>query len=92
MVAWQANASEIMIARGEWPGRGVICWSTRVFDQLSKNSGAGAEMERSAIWPRAMVKIGLAHDKIWSALQQRQERNQEKEQHGTETAESKFQR
>jgi hypothetical protein len=39
-----------------------------------------------------MVPIGLADDKIGRALQQRQERNQEKEQPATETAESKFQR
>jgi len=39
-----------------------------------------------------MMPIGLADDKIRSALQQRQERNQEKEQAAAETAESKFQR
>ena len=39
-----------------------------------------------------MVPIGLADDKIGRALQQCQERNQEKEQPATETAESEFQR
>jgi hypothetical protein len=39
-----------------------------------------------------MLSISLADEKVDCALQQRQERKQEKEQPASETAESKFQR
>jgi len=77
-----------MIAR-ENGGRGRDLLVT-LFDQLIENSGAGAETGFDL--GEGMVPIGLADDKIGRALQQRQERNQEKEQPATETAESKFQR
>ena len=77
-----------MIAR-ENGGRGRDLLVT-LFDQLIENSGAGAETGFDL--SEGMVPIGLADDKIGRALQQRQERNQEKEQPATETAESKFQR
>ena len=77
-----------MIAR-ENGGRGRDLLAT-LFDQLIENSGAGAETGFDL--GEGMVPIGLADDKIGRALQQRQERNQEKEQPATETAESKFQR
>ena len=77
-----------MIAR-ENGGRGRDLLVT-LFDQLIENSGAGAETGFDL--GEGMLPIGLADDKIGRALQQRQERNQEKEQPATETAESKFQR
>jgi hypothetical protein len=77
-----------MIAR-ENGGRGRDLLVT-LFDQLIENSGAGAKTGFDL--GEGMVPIGLADDKIGRALQQRQERNQEKEQPATETAESKFQR
>jgi hypothetical protein len=77
-----------MIAR-ENGGRGRDLLVT-LFDQLIENSGAGAETGFDL--GEGMVPVGLADDKIGGALQQRQERNQEKEQPATETAESKFQR
>jgi len=77
-----------MIAR-ENGGRGRDLLVT-LFDQLIENSGAGAETGFDL--GEGVVPIGLADDKIGRALQQRQERNQEKEQPATETAESKFQR
>ena len=77
-----------MIAR-ENGGRGRDLLVT-LFDQLIENSGAGAETGFDL--GEGMVPIGLADDKIGRALQQRQERNQEKEEPATETAESKFQR
>jgi len=61
-----------------------------LFDEFIENPGAGAETGFDL--GEGMVPIGLADDKIGRALQQRQERNQEKEQPATETAESKFQR
>jgi hypothetical protein len=39
-----------------------------------------------------MLPIGLPDEKVDCALQQRQERNQEKQQPASKTAESKFQR
>jgi hypothetical protein len=39
-----------------------------------------------------MLSISLSDEKVNCALQQRQERNQEKEQTASESAESKFQR
>ena len=77
-----------MIAR-ENGGRGRDLL-VALFDQLIENSGAGAETGFDL--GEGVVPIGLADDKIGGALQQRQERNQEKEQPATETAESKFQR
>ena len=77
-----------MIAR-ENGGRGRDLLVT-LFDQLIENSGAGAETGFDL--GEGMVPIGLADDKVGRALQQRQERNQEKEEPATETAESKFQR
>ena len=77
-----------MIAR-ENGGRGRDLLVT-LFDQLIENSGAGAETGFDL--GEGMVPIGLADDKIGRALQQCKERNQEKEQPATETAESKFQR
>ena len=77
-----------MIAR-ENGGRGRDLLVT-LFDQLIENSGAGAETGFDL--GEGMVPIGLADDKIGCALQQCKERNQEKEQPATETAESKFQR
>jgi hypothetical protein len=77
-----------MIAR-ENGGRGRDLLVT-LFDQLIENSGAGAETGFDL--GEGMAPIGLPDDKIGRALQQRQERNQEKEEPATETAESKFQR
>jgi len=77
-----------MIAR-ENGGRGRDLLVT-LFDQLIENSGAGAETGFDL--GEGMAPIGLPDDKIGRALQQRQERNQEKKQPATETAKSKFQR
>ncbi len=77
-----------MIAR-ENGGRGRDLLVT-LFDQLIENSGAGAETGFDL--SESMVAVGLADDEISGALEQGQERNQEKEQPATETAESKFQR
>ena len=77
-----------VIAR-ENGGRGRDLLVT-LFDQLIENSGAGAQA--GVDLGEGMVPIGLADDKIGGALQQRQERNQEKEEPAAETAESKFQR
>ena len=63
-----------MIAR-ENGGRGRDLLVT-LFDQLIENSGAGAETGFDL--GEGVVPIGLADDKIGGALQQRQERNQEK--------------
>jgi hypothetical protein len=41
---------------------------------------------------QGMLSISLPDEKVACALQQRQERNQEKEQPASKTAESKFQR
>jgi hypothetical protein len=77
-----------MIAR-ENGGRGGDLLVS-LFDQLIENSGASAKTGFDL--GEGMVSIGLADDKIGGALQQRQERNQEKEEPAAETAESKFQR
>jgi hypothetical protein len=67
----------------------VICW-LRCSISLSKIPAPARKTGFDL--GEGMVPIGLADDKIGRALQQRQERNQEKEQPATETAESKFQR
>jgi hypothetical protein len=77
-----------MIAR-ENGGRGRDLLVT-LFDQLIENSGAGAKTGFDL--GEGMMPIGLAHDKIGGALQQRQECSQKKEEPAAETAESKFQR
>ena len=61
-----------------------------LFDQLFKNAGTGAEAGLNL--RQSMLSISLPDEKVACALQQRQERNQEKQQPASKTAESKFQR
>ena len=61
-----------------------------LFDQLFENAGAGSEAGLNL--REGMLSISLPDEKIDCALQQRQERNQEKQQPTSKTAESKFQR
>jgi hypothetical protein len=61
-----------------------------LFDQLFENAGTGAEAGLNL--RQSMLSISLPDEKVACALQQRQERNQEKEQPASKTAESKFQR
>jgi hypothetical protein len=61
-----------------------------LFDQLFENSGTGAEAGLNL--RHGMLPISLPDEKVDCALQQRQERNQEKQQPASKTAESKFQR
>ena len=61
-----------------------------LFDQFFENAGAGAEAGLNL--RQSMLSISLPDEKVDCALQQRQERDQEKEQPASETAESKFQR
>jgi len=61
-----------------------------LFDQFFENAGTGAEARFDL--RHGMLPISLPDEKIDCALQQRQERNQEKEQPASKTAESKFQR
>jgi hypothetical protein len=61
-----------------------------LFDQLFENAGTGAEAGLNL--RHRMLSIRLPDEKVNCALQQRQERNQEKEQTASKTAESKFQR
>ena len=61
-----------------------------LFDQLFKNTGTAAEAGLNL--RQGMLSISLPDEKVDCALQQRQERNQEKQQPTSKTAESKFQR
>jgi hypothetical protein len=61
-----------------------------LFDQLFENAGTAAEAGFNL--RQGMLSISLPDEKVDCALQQRQERNQEKEQPASKTAESKFQR
>ena len=61
-----------------------------LFDQFFKNSGTGAEAGLNL--RQSMLSISLPDEKVACALQQRQERNPEKQQPASKTAESKFQR
>jgi hypothetical protein len=61
-----------------------------LFDQLFENAGSGAEAGLNL--REGMLSISLSDKKVDCALQQRQERNQEKQQPASKTAESKFQR
>jgi hypothetical protein len=61
-----------------------------LFDQLFENAGTAAEAGLNL--RQGMLSISLPDEKVDCALQQRQERNQEKEQSASKTAESKFQR
>ena len=61
-----------------------------LFDQLFENAGTGAETGLDL--GEGMLSISLPDEKVNCALQQRQERNQEKQQPASKTAESKFQR
>ena len=70
-------------------GRGCDLLVT-LFDQLFENAGTGAEAGLNL--RQSMLSISLPDEKVACALQQRQERNQEKQQPAPKTAESKFQR
>ena len=61
-----------------------------LFDQLFENAGTASEVGFNL--RQSMLSISLPDEKVDCALQQRQERNQEKEQPASKTAESKFQR
>ena len=61
-----------------------------LFDQFFENAGTGAETGLNL--RHSMLSISLPDENVDCALQQRQERNQEKEQPASKTAESKFQR
>ena len=61
-----------------------------LFDQLFENAGSGSEAGLNL--RERMLSISLPDEKVDCALQQRQERNQEKQQPASKTAESKFQR
>ena len=61
-----------------------------LFDQLFENAGSGSEAGLNL--RERMLSISLPNEKVDCALQQRQERNQEKKQPTSKTAESKFQR
>ncbi|HEY4283195.1 MAG TPA: hypothetical protein VGM62_09025, partial [Chthoniobacterales bacterium] len=61
-----------------------------LFDQFFENAGTIAEAGLNLC--HGMLSISLSDEKVNCALQQRQERNKEKEQTASETAESKFQR
>ena len=61
-----------------------------LFDQLFENAGTGAEAGLNL--RHGMVSISLPDKKVNCALQQCQERNEEKQQPASEAAESKFQR
>jgi hypothetical protein len=61
-----------------------------LFDQFFENTGTGAEAGFDL--RHGMLSISLPDQKVDCALQQRQERNQEKQQPASKTAESKFQR
>jgi hypothetical protein len=61
-----------------------------LFDQLFENPGTGSEAGLNL--GEGMLSISLSDEKVNCALQQRQERNQEKQQPASKTAESKFQR
>ena len=61
-----------------------------LFDQFFENAGTGAEAGLNL--GEGMLSISLPDEKIDCALQQCQERNQEKQQPASKTAESKFQR
>ena len=61
-----------------------------LFDQFFENAGTGAEAGLNL--RQSMLSISLPDEKVDCALQQRQERNQEKQQPASKTAESKFQR
>lgn len=61
-----------------------------LFDQLFENTGTGSEAGLNL--GEGMLSISLSDEKVNCALQQRQERNQEKQQPASKTAESKFQR
>jgi len=61
-----------------------------LFDQLFENAGTAAEAGLNL--RHGMLSISLADEKVDCALQQRQERKQEKEQPASKTAEAKFQR
>ncbi|MGB6315540.1 MAG: hypothetical protein WBG13_23730 [Pseudolabrys sp.] len=61
-----------------------------LFDQLFENAGTGAKAGLNL--RQSMLSISLPDEKVACALQQRQERNQEKQQPASKTAESKFQR
>jgi hypothetical protein len=61
-----------------------------LFDQLFENTGTGSETGLNL--GEGMLSISLSDEKVNCALQQRQERNQEKQQPASKTAESKFQR
>jgi hypothetical protein len=61
-----------------------------LFDQLFENAGTGSEAGLNL--GEGMLSISLPDEKVNCALQQRQERNQEKQQPASKTAESKFQR
>ena len=77
-----------MIARKNG-GRGRDLLVT-LFYQLFEN--AGSRSEAGLNLRERVLSISLADEKIDCALQQRQERNQEKQQPASKTAESKFQR
>ena len=61
-----------------------------LFDELFENAGTAAEAGLNL--RHGMLSISLPDEKVDCALQQRQERNQEKQQPASKTAESKFQR
>jgi hypothetical protein len=61
-----------------------------LFDQFFENAGTAAEAGLNL--RQGMLSISLPDQKVACALQQRQERNQEKQQTASKTAESKFQR
>ena len=61
-----------------------------LFDQLFKNAGTGAKAGFNLRY--GMLSISLPDEKVDCALQERQQRNQEKQQPASKTAESKFQR
>ena len=77
-----------MITR-ENGGRGRDLLVT-LFDQFLENTGTGAEAGLNL--RHGMLSISLPDEEVGCALQQRQERNQEKEQPASKTAEPKFQR
>jgi len=61
-----------------------------LFDQLFENASTGAEAGLNL--RDGMVSISFPDEKVDCALQQCQERNEEKQQPASKTAESKFQR
>jgi hypothetical protein len=60
-----------------------------LFDQLFENAGTATEAGFNL--RHGVLSISLADEKVECALQQCQERNQEKQQPASKTAESKFQ-